>query len=95
MSKDNNKPARKKKSGKIGFFSFFTGAGFLDLGFEHAGFLSLMANEVNPDFAAVYKYSREHMKIAPPVFGLQMGDVCAYLDNKKKRIELHHDIEAA
>lgn len=30
--------ASKKQCGKYGIFSFFTGAGFLDLGFEDAGF---------------------------------------------------------
>jgi DNA (cytosine-5)-methyltransferase 1 len=37
----------------IGLFSFFTGAGFLDLGFEAAGFKTMMANEIDPDFSRV------------------------------------------
>ena len=32
---------------KYGIFSFFTGAGFLDLGFEDAGFVPMMANEID------------------------------------------------
>lgn len=38
--------------------SFFSGAGFLDLGFESVGFETLMANEIDPDFAFSYAYSR-------------------------------------
>ena len=33
--------ASKKQCGKYGIFSFFTGAGFLDLGFEDAGFTAV------------------------------------------------------
>jgi len=66
----------------VGMFSFFTGAGFLDLGFENAGFKSYLANEIDPDFAAVYRYSRQHMDIPLPEYGLHEGDVCAYLDDR-------------
>ena len=41
------------KSKKVGMFSFFTGAGFLDLGFERAGVDSLMANEIDKNFSEV------------------------------------------
>lgn len=34
--------------------SFFTGGGFLDIGFEQAGFKVAWSNEVNPDFARLY-----------------------------------------
>lgn len=41
---------KKEQNSKtaFGIFSFFTGAGFLDLGFEDAGFKTMMANEVIP-----------------------------------------------
>lgn len=77
-------------SSNFGIFSFFTGAGFLDLGFENAGFAPMMANEINPNFTTVYRYSREHMGIAPPKFGLDVGDVCAFIDDKEKAAELGH-----
>ena len=32
----------------FGIFSFFTGTGVLDLGFEDVGFMTIMANEVIP-----------------------------------------------
>lgn len=64
---------------KFGLFSFFTGAGFLDLGFESEGFQTYMANELDRNFSAVYRYSRKRMRKRLPVFGLHEGDVCSYL----------------
>lgn len=72
----------------FGLFSFFTGAGFLDLGFEAAGFVPLMSNEIDPSFSRVYSYSRERMGVPPPRFGLHTGDVCAYLDDQSQADEL-------
>jgi len=77
-----------EEHGRFGIFSFFTGAGFLDLGFEKAGFKSYFASEIDGNFAAVYRYSRRQMKIAEPVYGLHEGDVCEYLDDAKKSAEL-------
>lgn len=48
----------------VGMFSFFTGAGFLDLGFEDAGFTTFFANEIDRDFARVYEHSRAKLKKA-------------------------------
>ena len=42
--------------------SLFSGAGFLDLGFEHSGYEIVYFNEINKDFASVYTYARKHMK---------------------------------
>ena len=39
---------------KIPLLSFFTGGGFLDLGFEQAGFDIKWTNEFNPEFAKIY-----------------------------------------
>jgi len=41
---------------KIPVLSFFTGGGFLDLGFEEAGFDMVWSNEVNPVFADLYEF---------------------------------------
>ena len=49
----------------FGIVSFFTGAGFMDLGFEEAGFKSMMANEIDPSFATVYEYSKQRMHKPP------------------------------
>lgn len=76
------------KSKKVGMFSFFTGAGFLDLGFERAGVDSLMANEIDKNFSEVYRHSRAKMSIPLPRFGHRTGDVCAYVDDPKVAKEL-------
>ena len=72
----NNVNVKKKH---VGLFSFFTGAGFLDLGFESVGFRTYMANELDRNFSEVYRFSRRKMRKSLPVFGLQEGDVCSYL----------------
>lgn len=79
----------------IGYFSFFTGAGFLDLGFEDAGFECYLANELEPDFARVYKFSHAHMKKPLPKFGLNEGDVCRYLTEPKIGSDLASKIDDA
>ena len=77
-----------EEQSKIGFFSFFTVAGFLDLGFEDVGFVPMMANEIDKNFSRAYLYSHEQMKRPLPRFGLQTGDVCAYLETDASRREL-------
>ena len=84
-----------KKNLKLGIFSFFTGAGFLDLGFEDAGFAPMMANEIDKNFSRVYLFSHEQMKRPLPTFGLQTGDVCAYLEDNAKKRDLHKRINEA
>ena len=64
----------------FGMFSFFTGAGFLDLGFESVGFHAVSANEIDTSFARVYRYSRERMGLALPDFGLQEESIADFLD---------------
>ncbi|MEZ9525861.1 DNA cytosine methyltransferase [Enterovibrio norvegicus] len=50
-------------------FSFFTGAGFLDLGFEKAGFQTAAVNEFHGPFLNAYKHSRKVMSLPEPKFG--------------------------
>ena len=64
----------------IGIFTFFTGAGFLDLGFEKAGFRSLFSNELIPEFCRAYKYSRSKLNLPLPQYGLREVDVEYYCD---------------
>lgn len=40
---------------KIPIVSFFSGGGFLDMGFEMAGFKTVFSNEIDEDFARFYK----------------------------------------
>lgn len=40
---------------KLKIFSFFSGSGFLDLGFEKNGFEIVFVNEFHPAFMKAYK----------------------------------------
>lgn len=56
------------KKDRIPVLSFFSGGGFLDIGFEKAGFDIVFSNEIDPDFAQFYKegmssWSRRKRKI--------------------------------
>jgi DNA (cytosine-5)-methyltransferase 1 len=55
--------------------SFFTGAGFLDLGFEHAGFRVDMVNEYASEFLDGYMHSREHLGSPRPRYGHHLGSI--------------------
>ena len=50
---------------KVAVYSFFSCAGFLDLGFEMANgnpYELRMANEIDPNFRECYRYARGHLK---------------------------------
>lgn len=67
---------------KIGIFSFFAGAGFLDLGFETTGqYETLFVNEYHKAFADIYVGSRKKLKIETPRFGYQVADITENLTN--------------
>lgn len=53
-----SKQKTSKEAGKkgISLLSFFTGGGFLDLGFESAGFEIVWTNEINHKFADMYEH---------------------------------------
>ncbi len=63
-------------------FSFFSGSGFLDLGFELNGFSIELVNEFSPAFINAYKYSRKQMGLAAPKYGYSNIDVNEYLGNR-------------
>lgn len=46
----------------IPLLSFFTGGGFLDMGFEQAGFNIVWTNENNPTFVSMYNYGMSSWK---------------------------------
>jgi DNA (cytosine-5)-methyltransferase 1 len=85
----------KDKLLSAGVFSFFTGAGFLDLGFEKAGFAPLFANEISKDFCAVYKFSREKMGMVLPKYELAEKDVSLFLSEKTEKKVLTQYIKDA
>lgn len=65
----------------MNLFSFFAGAGFLDLGFETTGHYNVVyVNEYHEPFNKIYKYSREKMGIAPPIYGHHIIDISSLLE---------------
>jgi DNA (cytosine-5)-methyltransferase 1 len=70
---------------KVGIFSFFSGAGFLDLGFESSGFEILHMSELSPTFTKAYKHSRLSLGIPSPRYGChsgEQGDIQAIVQNQ-------------
>lgn len=51
----------------IPVLSFFTGAGFLDIGFKEAGFDLVWHNEIDPEFARGFYYGMSKLYGKPPV----------------------------
>lgn len=75
--------ADKIKS-KIKIFSFFSGAGFLDLGFEREKFEIVFVNEYNNNFLDAYKFARKSMNINSPKFGYFCDDINCLLKGESK-----------
>ncbi|CAI1782250.1 DNA cytosine methyltransferase [Serratia quinivorans] len=75
MSKTNQK--------KI-IFSFFSGSGFLDLGFENNGFEIRFVNEVHIPFMNAYMHSREKMGFKKPIYGHHPESIEEYITGKNK-----------
>ena len=49
---------------QMNIFSFFSGAGFLDLGFEIEGHYNIVfVNEFHKAFNDVYQYARQNMNL--------------------------------
>lgn len=67
-------------------FSFFSGSGFLDLGFETSGFEIVLVNEFYKPFLDAYRYSREKMEIPEPRYGYYNGDINDFLNIKRREI---------
>ncbi|SMD32496.1 DNA (cytosine-5)-methyltransferase 1 [Reichenbachiella faecimaris] len=85
----------EKQTPKIGIFSFFAGAGFLDLGFEMTkDFETLFVNEYHKPFLDIYKSSRTNLKIAEPHFGYNAESIETFL-NKRGSQFLGQSIEEA
>ncbi|WP_396135683.1 DNA cytosine methyltransferase [Chamaesiphon sp. OTE_20_metabat_361] len=64
-------------------FSFFAGIGFLDLGFEMAGFDIAYVNEIEPSFLGGYQYSRSQMKLSQPEYGYDLCSAATLLEPEK------------
>lgn len=68
-------------------FSFFSGSGFLDLGFELSGYQIDFVNEFSKAFIGAYQYSRQRMGLAKPVHGYQNTDVNEYLHERSGELK--------
>lgn len=60
-------------------FSFFSGVGMLDLGFEENGYEIVKINEYEEEFLTAYKYSRRNHGHVEPRFGYENGDFAELL----------------
>ena len=54
-------------------FSFFAGAGFLDLGFEASACDIVYVSEINPSYMEAYRYSRHILNLPSPEYGYYEG----------------------
>lgn len=66
----------------VEIFSFFSGLGFLDLGFENAGFNIVFVNEYDKRFLQAYKYARRNSGHVPS-YGYSNNDVRKYLSDSE------------
>ncbi|WP_163408276.1 DNA cytosine methyltransferase [Flavobacterium ajazii] len=84
-----------EKEFKTGIFSFFAGAGFLDLGFEMTkGFETLLVNEYHAPFMEIYKSSRKDLGIKQPRYGHHVCDITKFLEDDKSQF-LNESIRSA
>lgn len=68
----------------VEIFSFFSGIGFLDFGFEKSGYEIVFVNEYNDDFLKAYKYARNIMHIQTPKYGYYNNSVDDFLCERKQ-----------
>lgn len=77
----------KKQMNQLKIFSFFSGSGFLDLGFERSGYSVELVNEYSPAFMGAYKYSRQMMKMPLPKYGYHNIDVNDFLQERANELD--------
>jgi len=68
------------RSSKAKIFSFFSGSGLLDLGFEAENYRTVYVNESYGPFLEAYKYSREKLNIEEPEYGYYDGSITDFQD---------------
>lgn len=71
---------------EIKVFSFFSGSGFLDLGFEKAGFQISLVDEFHPSFLKAYQYARAGMGAEPPRYGFHNADINEFLGQREEEL---------
>lgn len=92
ISKGSNLSAHKQPI----IFSFFSGSGFLDLGFEMSGFDVRFINEFHKPFLEAYQYSRMVMELPEPKYGHFLGSIEDFVtgDREQELIEYVEDAKA-
>lgn len=74
---------------RVVIFSFFSGAGILDLAFENSGYDIVFVNEYEPRFIEAYKYSRKQLEMKEPLYGYFTKSAAAYTKRRNKRNLIH------
>jgi DNA (cytosine-5)-methyltransferase 1 len=69
---------------QVTIFSFFSGAGFLDLGFEMAGYKVAYVNEVFKPFMDAYKHARHCLHLPEPEYGYYPGSALDFTEGNPK-----------
>ena len=70
-------------------FSFFAGAGLLDLGFEAEKYNIVFVNEYEQSFLNAYIYARQQRpNFAQPRYGYHQGDINQYLQGAERDTSL-------
>jgi len=64
-------------------FSFFSGIGLLDLGFEHGGFDICYVNEFHGPFLDAYRYARAKLALPEPAYGYFPGSIDSCLTGEQ------------
>lgn len=71
----------------MNIFSFFSGAGFLDLGFELEGHYNIVfVNEFHKAFNDVYQYARQNMNLPTPKYGHHVENIVHYIDGEHPKM---------
>ncbi|NPD17308.1 DNA cytosine methyltransferase [Xinfangfangia sp. D13-10-4-6] len=68
----------------LGIFSFFSGCGLLDLGFEKAGFHTRFVNEYYEPFLDGYRYSRKKLGVPEPKYGYSSASIVDVASSEMK-----------
>ena len=71
---------------KPAIFSFFSGAGFLDLGFEKSGYNIAFVNEFYRPFMETYVHSRKVMGLTEPEFGYHLRDITEFTNAEESAV---------
>lgn len=85
MNQSNAAATSDSRSSKHAIFSF-SGAGFLDLGFETSGFEVVFANEINKEFVSGYVHSRKTMGLPLPSLGIACDSIDQQNDASKLKV---------